>query len=556
MPPALERLLKARGYFDCEEWDPLFRPKLSQIKNPMSIDQMDMASERLVQAFQKQDPILIYGDFDLDGSSGVALLFSGLKALGFKNLYYVQPKRLSEGYGFHKETVESYKDKIKLIITVDVGITGREACKHAKDLGIDVIITDHHLPEGEVPEALAVLNPNKGFCKSGLNHLCGVGVGYYLILATWMKFKDLGHIKEEAFDPKSILDFFIIGTITDLVPMVDENRVLVKHGLQVLERTKRIGLKALMHKLGLLGKRLTSQDIGFRLAPKLNALSRMDKDLLPVDVLLCQDSTSANRMVEQVLALNGERLALQKKAEMMALEREFESEEVFSFVYDEEFHKGVIGLVATKLSQNYNKPAFVGSLRGHKIFGSARIPDGLDLNLVEVLSHCPSLKKFGGHAQAAGFELDINQAEDFHNELKSFFTEQSQVYGKLTELDHSFKYDIEISASEVNPELLHWIQKLEPFGVGFETPVFKITNLRPVMVKVLKDVHVKLELISLKDSQAEKIEAIWFHHHLSEEQLESLIDSKLDIVGTLEWNEFMGKKSLQLLIKNISMDNL
>ncbi|MCO5113150.1 MAG: single-stranded-DNA-specific exonuclease RecJ [Bdellovibrionaceae bacterium] len=534
----------------------LFRPKLSQIKSPMSIDQMDIAVDRLTQAYENQDPILVYGDFDLDGSSGVALIFSGLKALGFKNIFYIQPKRLSEGYGFHKDIVEKYKDKVKLIVTVDVGITGREATAYAKELGIDVIVTDHHLPEGQLPEATAILNPNKGFCRSGLKHLCGVGVGYYLVLAVWMRFKELGWMKEEDFDPKSILDLFIIGTITDLVPMVEENRVLVKHGLHVLERTKRAGLKALMYKLGLVGKRLSSQDIGFRLAPKLNALSRMDKDLLPIEVLLCQDEVSAQRMVDQVLALNNERLQLQKKAEAMAFERDFESEDLFSFVYDEEFHKGVIGLVATKLSQNYNKPAFVGSVRGHKVFGSARMPDGLGLNLVEILSFCPSLKKFGGHQQAAGFELELSKAEDFRNELRRFFQVHKEENGDFGVLDYDTKYDIEISATELTPQLLNWMQKLEPYGVGFEVPVFKVTELKPVMIRVLKEAHLKMQLVSLKHKEVSPIDAIWFHHSLSEEQLDQLIDQKLDIIGSLEWNEYMGKKTPQFLIKSVSIDDL
>lgn len=541
---------------DCEEWDLLFRPKLSQIKSPMSIDQMDIAVSRLTQAYEQQESILVYGDFDLDGSSGVALIYTGLKALGFKNVSYVQPKRLSEGYGFHKDIVEKYKEKVKLIVTVDVGITGREATAYAKELDIDVIVTDHHLPEGELPQAVAILNPNKGFCRSGLKHLCGVGVGYYLILAVWMSFKERGWVKDEDFDPKSILDLFIIGTITDLVPMVDENRVLVKHGLHVLERTKRVGLKALMYKLGLVGKRLSSQDIGFRLAPKLNALSRMDKDLLPIEVLLCQDEISAERMVDHVLALNNERLQLQKKAEAIALERDFESEDLFSFVYDEEFHKGVIGLVATKLAQNNNKPAFVGSVRGHKVFGSARMPDALGLNLVDILSFCPSLKKFGGHQQAAGFELELSKAEDFRNELRQFFQVHKEEYGDFGILEYNTKYDIEISATELTPQLLNWMQKLEPYGVGFEVPVFKVTDLKAVMIRVLKDAHLKLQLVSLKDKEAPTIDAIWFHHNLSEEQVDELIDQRIDLIGSLEWNEFMGKKTPQFLIKSMSIGDL
>ena len=397
IPESLSALLKSRGYKDIKSWDVLFRPSLAHLKSPYVLDGMNQVVDRLIKAYEHQEGVLIYGDFDLDGSSGAALLYTGLKDLGFTNLNYVQPKRLTDGYGVHSHILEHYLGKIKVVLTVDVGITAFEATEYAKQNGIDVLITDHHLPKGEIPKALAVVNPNKGFCESGLGHLCGVGVGYYVFLALWIRLKENLKANPKSFsesqtakikniDPKSLLDLYVIGTITDLVPLIDENRVLVKHGLKVLEKTTRPGLRALMQKLGLLGKKLGAQDIGFRLAPKLNSLSRMDKGLLPIDVFLCEDELSATRMVDQILSLNSDRLSFQKQAEAFAIDQAFDSEEPYCLVFDETLHKGVVGLVATRLAQTYNKPSFVGELKNGKISGSARLPDGSVLNLVDMMT--------------------------------------------------------------------------------------------------------------------------------------------------------------------------
>lgn len=557
IPRVLVELLNARGFQDEKAWDILFRPSLSQLRSPFDLNEMDKLIGRLVQAYFKQESVLIYGDFDLDGSSGAALLFCGLRDLGFEKLEVVQPKRLADGYGVHGHILERYIGKTQLVLTVDVGITANEATAYANQNGIDVLITDHHLPKGELPSALAVVNPNKGFCRSGLNHLCGAGVGYYVFLALWMELKKLLSSDPTQFssaqiekikniDPKSLLDLFVIGTITDLVPLIHENRVLVKHGLKVLERTSRPGLRALMQKLGLLGKKLGAQDIGFRLAPKLNSLSRMDKGLLPLDVFLCEDESVAERMVEQILSLNTDRLSHQKQAESFAINKAFDSEEEYCFVFDETLHKGVLGLVATRLSQTYLKPSFVGELKNGKISGSARLPDQSPLNLVDIMSECPSLEAFGGHSQAAGFEVKLENALDFENQLKDYFlNHQDEIRAKA--IDQEFKYDLEVMIQDLDLNLVSWIEKLEPFGVGFDHPVFKISNVTIKDFKELKGGHLKFKV----QQTQQVLDCIWFKHSLKDDDLNAFGQSEVQLYGQIEINEYLGQKKLQFLVQNL-----
>ncbi len=558
VPESLVRLLRSRGHLESEAWDILFRPSLANLKSPFQLDSMDVLVNRLLLAHQKQHGVLIYGDFDLDGSSGAAILYCGLKSLGYEKLFVVQPKRLSDGYGVHSAILERYVGKVQVVLTVDVGITAMDATDYANQNGIDVLITDHHLPKGELPKAMAIVNPNKGFCNSGLNHLCGAGVGYYVFLAVWMKMKELvlqdpklfSEIQKNkiaAIDPKSLLDLFVIGTITDLVPLVDENRVLVKHGFKILERTKRPGLRALMQKLGLLGKKLGAQDIGFRLAPKLNSLSRMDKGLLPLDVFLCEDELSATRMVDQIMSLNSDRLSFQKKAEAFAISKAFDSEEPYCLVFDESLHKGVVGLVATKLAQTYHKPSFVGELKDEKISGSARLPDHSVLNLVDIMSECPSLKAYGGHAQAAGFEVELEKAIDFENELKNYFlNHQAEIESNSIERD--YKYDLELKVFELDMNLISWIEKLEPFGIGFEHPVFKLANVEILEHKALNGGHLKFKI--KQDSNF--LDCIWFKHTLTEASLDQFLTSKVNLYGQIEINEYLGQKKLQFMVHNLT----
>lgn len=260
MPGLIWRALSARGIRSKEQLEAFFSPSLNQLKNPFSILNMQRAAERLVESHFKDELIAVYADFDLDGTSGLALLYEGLKALGFKNIMTYQPKRLSEGYGLHTHAIEELAQAgVQVIITVDVGITAVDQALRAKELGVDLIITDHHQPGQMLPDAFAVVNPNQKDCESGLGYLCGAGVAFYFLLSV-RKLLAEKNIKTD-FNPKDVLDFFVIGTLTDLVPLIEDNRVLIKHGLNRISQTQRPALRCLLNALGYEDRNLTSQDV-------------------------------------------------------------------------------------------------------------------------------------------------------------------------------------------------------------------------------------------------------------------------------------------------------
>jgi single-stranded-DNA-specific exonuclease len=507
---------------------------------------METAVNRLVQAFKAQEKVYIYADFDLDGTSGLALLHSALTDFGFNNLGFYQPKRLTEGYGFHVEAVEDIaKNGADLIVTVDVGIGAISAAQRAKALGVDLIITDHHLPKDEIPESLAVVNPNKGTCPSGLGHLSGTGVAFFLAIALKRSLEKSG-IDLSKIDMKSYLDVFVIGTITDMVPLVKDNRPLVKHGLFQITKSKRHGLRALMAELGLAEKKpLSSSDIGMLLAPKLNALSRLEADVMPIDVLMhesSKDGDEAKELIKRVLALNTERKEEQKRAEAAALfEAEEQADRGYIFVHSKDFHKGVIGLVAIKLAQRFGVPAFVGSESADgTITGSSRVPDSSSFHLVEILGTAhETLIQFGGHKEAAGFKLKKENALLFDAALGlgvSRFSKENLVK----------TYDMEIGIDQVDSELMSWLDRLEPFGKGFSYPVLRVSGCEIQELKVLNGGHLRV----LLRGKRQLITGIYFN---PPEGLNINVGAKVELLGELQTNEFRGRRSLQLILRDIRL---
>lgn len=545
-PDLIARVLSSRGMTQ-ENLDVLLNPKLSELKDPMLLLGMDTAVQRIVKAYKDNEKICIYADFDLDGTSGLAILKYGLEKIGFKQVAYYQPKRLSEGYGFHAEAVEELKHLgVSLIITVDVGITSFKAFQKAREVGVDVILTDHHLPADELPDALTIVNPNQKACTSGLGYLCGAGVAFYLLRAVKRAFFDDPDLPKNNWDLKEVLEFFCIGTLTDMVPLIDDNRILVKHGLKVLANTDKAGLKALLGALGLDGRELTSQDVAIRFAPKLNALSRMESDILPAHIYLETDHKKAQQIVYRILENNETRQSLQSDAEQKAFKMlENWNEPDFVFVSSQFFHRGIIGLIATKLSQHFNRPAFVGSENSDgMVVGSSRVPPGSEISLVEALKSAESvLNRFGGHAAAAGFELHEKNQQAFVDHLRTHF--QTQIPGELiAEID----YDTYAHLSEVNPSVMKWYDFIGPFGVGFNIPLIKFDNVSLVSKKELKGGHFKLNFSDgLQDS---RIDGLMFS---PSDKLKDMLDvgKKYDVLSELQWNYFNGRKTIQLLIKDL-----
>ena len=545
LPPVIQRWMESRNFKSYDEFQEFVNFGLKSLKNPSLLKDLDKAVDRLVEALKNNEKICLYADFDMDGTPGVALLIKGLQYCGFDKILSFQPNRFDHGYGVHPEIIEDFINhhEVSLFVTVDVGITDIKAVKVAKDLGVDFIITDHHQQKEDVPEAYAIVNPNQKDCESGLNHLCGTGVAFYLILGLRRKLNELG-LLEKNFDPKKLLDCFAIGTLTDMVPLVQENRPLIQHGLLQLARTERVGIKLLMEKLNLLGKGLGSSDVSIQLAPKLNALGRMNSSVQALDLFLVDDYKEAENLVEETLVAQKQRTETQKQAELL-VEETIQAEGAitgFVFQWSEEYYKGIVGLLATRVTNNYGVPCFVGSIIGDKIVGSARAPK--NINLLEAFDFAKEhLNKFGGHHQAAGFELDLSQAEAFKTKLQEFYKDKEVAEQRL-------KYDFTAELSELKRDFKYWLKKLEPYGVGFPIPLIRMDHLFVASVRVLKEKHLKFVL---NDMNGNKIDALWFFADNIDEKRQ-ITSKRVSVVVEPSINSYMGKETLQVFIRDLKIE--
>ncbi|MBK7961058.1 MAG: single-stranded-DNA-specific exonuclease RecJ [Bdellovibrionales bacterium] len=593
LPRVVDEILKGRGIITEHAQNEFLYPKLAQLKDPMSLLGMDVAIERMTEAFLRKEKICIYADFDLDGTSGLALLLKGLKGLGFENLSGYQPRRLKSGYGFHAEVVSELAEQgVSLIVTVDVGITAIAAATRARELGIDVIITDHHQPAETLPDALVVVNPNQSGCQSKLGYLSGAGVAFYLLRALRRGLDPLLSPEAKGWDLKSVLDYFTIATITDMVPLIEDNRVLIKHGLHQLAKTEHLGLRLLLDKLDLLGRPLTSQDVGIRFAPKLNALSRMDAEILPIDIMMADGLSEALVLVEKVIASNQNRIEIQLEADIEAqrLLQELEGKRGTNYVFltSTKFHRGVIGLIANKISQKQQLPVFIGSIdqENQKVVGSARAPEN-SKSLLHILENlAPWMDRFGGHHAAAGFEFKLEKLKLIEEKFERTFQEIATQTLSSNEGSGGAPFlglvaEAEISLHEMNPHFMKWYEFLGPFGANFEVPILKVTQVVVDSIRVLKEVHLKLRLEQttclsatslnkgetdqLKSGQSkndnsanQKEENIFFLEAMlfsaSPRQIQELkAGVLLDVFIEPQWNYFAGRKTIQGILRGYQL---
>ncbi len=536
MPLPIWEMLYARGYTTFESIESLYSPTLRNLTAPGKLKDIEKAASRIVDAIEKDESIGLYADFDMDGTPALAMLNTALKDFGAHNIVLYQPDRMKEGYGLHSEAVRRLKKEndIKLLVTLDVGITAIKAAEICRELNIDLIITDHHLEQDERPEAFAIVNPNQKSCHSKLGHLSGTGVAFYLILQIKREIEKRSG-SSMSIDLKSYLDCFVLGTLSDLVPLVHENRVLIKHGLKIFSKTKRPGLQILMQQQGLLGRDLTSSDIVIGLVPKLNALSRMDSDLNPLDVIIEEDSSVASQMIEKIMSCNEERKRSQKEAKELAL-LEVKQENPICFIYSKDFHKGVIGLIATQISISQFKPAFIGHLDSKGVVHcSARLPEGHSGNLVKFLNEADDLLiEYGGHAMAAGFQVSEKNVNLLIDRLSEIVCRDHKQ--RVPEL----KYDAHLTLKDITHHFMEWLNGLEPFGNGFPSPVFKIEGVRIDSVRVLRGGHRKLKI----EQEGKKIDVLFFSP--SQEIKDLKINDKIDVLVKVSWNHYMGSKSIQL----------
>ncbi len=539
----LAQLLVNRGITEIAVAREFLTPVLEHLHDPYLFNQMPGAVERIVRAVQEQEQVLVYGDYDVDGITSVSLMIRVLaKLLPGKLLYYL-PKRLEEGYGLHLASIAKALNRgVKLIITVDCGITAVAEAAYLKEHGVDLIITDHHEPQAELPAAYAIINPKLPGCGYPFQQLAGVGVAFKLLQGVATRFPEL---QERLFKN---LDLVAFGTVADIVPLLAENRVLVKYGLEQLQQTENIGLQALIQSASLADKVINSGHIGFLLAPRINAAGRMGNPSIGVRLFLTGDPVQALDLAKELERENLNRQLTEGQV-LAEAQRQVESDlslqaEFGMVLAGEGWHLGVIGIVASRLVEIYNKPVILIGLDGAEGRGSGRSIPGF--NLFNAIDHCKEhLIQFGGHEFAAGLSVTTAQIPAFR---KAF-----QAYAKthLTPEDLRPTLQIEglIDLSSVTLDLARELGKLAPCGPANPTPVFGCHSVKLVDYKGVGEngKHLKLRV---SDRQVIR-DGIGFNLGFVRPELAST--QQLDVAFSLEENTWNGSSQVQLNLKDVVM---
>ncbi|MBO4293687.1 MAG: single-stranded-DNA-specific exonuclease RecJ [Clostridia bacterium] len=531
----LATILSNRGINTEEKIELFLNPKRNDFHNPYEMPDMEKAVDRIIKAKENNEKIIIYGDYDVDGITSITVLKSFLKDIGIEAAYYI-PNRLNEGYGLNIPAVEKIaQEGYNLMITVDCGITCIEEINKANELGMDVIVTDHHEVGDELPNAVAVVDCKRKDNKYKCRDLAGVGVAFKLSQALAMK---LGIDEKEYL---KYLDIVCIGTISDIVPLVDENRLISKLGLMLVNQTKNIGLQAILKLSGY--KNIDSTAISFGVAPRLNACGRMGHADEALKLFLSKNINEVNQIANTLNEYNRTRQEIEKTIYESALKQIQEqklNENKTIVVSGENWHHGVIGIVSSKITEMFFKPSILLCLENGEAKGSGRSIPGFDLH--EALLKCQnSLERFGGHSMAVGLTLKEEKIPEFAEKLEA---EATQAH--IEEIIPIIKIDAKINLEEVNRQMVESIKMLEPFGEANKMPVFVFKNLKIDSIRALSEgKHLKL---TLKDNNT-IVSAIGFN--MGEFAQEYRIGDKIDVVGNLEINSFNGVDSIQINLKDI-----
>jgi single-stranded-DNA-specific exonuclease len=495
--PLVARLLVSRGLGEPEAAGRFLCPRLDQLHDPFLMADMGAAVARLRQAIERREKILIYGDYDVDGTMAVVVLLTALRALGGSVEVHI-PHRLTDGYGMHREVIErAAAEGARLVVSVDTGVREFEAIGRARELGLDCIVTDHHLAGDRLPPAAAILNPHRPDCSYPDKNLSGVGVAFKLAQALLGMPASGGSARLL----ESYLKVVALGTIADVVPLVGENRVIAHFGLAGLRQPVGHGLRALIEVSGLSGKELTAGHVGFRLAPRLNAAGRMESAGDVIALLTATEQAVAAEIAGRLDRLNQERQQVEAAIlnEIIQLVEEHpEYRERYSLVFaGEGWHRGVIGIVAQRVAERYHRPALVIGVEGGEGIGSGRSIPGF--HLLQALDAVSDVfDRYGGHAQAAGFTLAPTAsglAVDRIAELEARFEQYARAKLTPEDLEPVLRIDAEVSLSDLGGSLYEQLQRLEPHGVGNPTPVFAARGLRlQAPPRLLKEQHLKLRV--------------------------------------------------------------
>ena len=507
---------------------------LDDIKDPYLIKDMDKFVSRVLKAVENKEKICIYGDYDVDGITSITVLYRFLKGLGADMSYYL-PDRLIEGYGVNNSALDEIKKRgCTLVITVDCGITAIEETEYAKSIGMDMIITDHHECSAVVPAALAIVNPKQLDDTSKFKYHAGVGVAFKCIMALAMKL----NMDKESY--LRYLDIVAVGTISDIVPLVGENRIISKYGLEKMKNTENVGLKALIEIVN--SKNIDSTMVSFGMAPRINACGRMGKAHIAVELLLQNDEEEAKKIAESLNGLNVKRQQIEKdifENAMETIKKEKLEKKPALVLYNENWHNGVIGIVASRLVNMYYKPVILLTKENGVIRGSGRCQKGI--SLYESLTECKDLLiQFGGHELAAGLSIEENMIESFREKFYEAVEEKSKDIG-----DPSIDIDMEIKLKDLNANLLKDVYKIKPFGQLNFQPLFLYKGMKVEAIRTLKeDKHLKM---TLRDNKF-LVEGLAFSQ--GERRDEIKIGDKVDVVCNVELNTFNTPKTLQFIIQD------
>lgn len=532
----LATILVNRGIDSKEKIRQFLEPTRQDFYNPYLMQDMEIAVERIVRAIENQEKVIIYGDYDVDGITSTVVLKKFLKDLGLEVSYYI-PNRLNEGYGLNNKAIEKIVNEgYSLMITVDCGISAIDEIDYANSLGLEVIVTDHHEPGEVLPKALAVVDNKRKDSNYPFRDLAGVGVAFKLTQALGMK---LG-LKEETY--LKYLDIVCVGTISDIVPLVDENRVITKLGLLLVRQTKNMGLKSIINSSGY--SKIDSNTISFGVAPRINACGRMGKAEEALELLLSTEIYRVNELTKKLSEHNRERQEIEKTIYESAVEK-IEKNHLYEnrtiVVGGKDWHHGVIGIVSSKITDMYFKPSILLSFEEDGTGkGSGRSVPGFDLH--DALTKCQdTLEKFGGHSMAVGVTIKKENLEKFIKEFEKIAEEE-----KIEEIVPILNVDAKIDLNSVDKDVIESLRALEPFGEANKMPIFAFKNLRIDSIRALSEgKHLKLTL--KEDNRI--INAIGFNMGALAEEYK--IGDKIDVAGVLEINTFNGVDNLQINIKDV-----
>mgnify|MGYP006272744013 CR=1 FL=1 len=545
VPLEIAHLLSLRGIHSFEEAKEFFRPETQQLHDPFLMQDMEEAACRLSAAIRNCETVVIYGDYDVDGTTAVSLLYTFLHSFGITVDYYI-PHRFKEGYGINPAGIEYAVEKsADLIVSVDCGITAINEAEYAKENGIDLIICDHHTVGDQIPDALAVLDPKRPDCSYPFDGLSGAGVGFKLVQAT---VKKLG-LPDTL--PDQFLDLVAISTASDIVPIVDENRILMRRGLNLINSQPRLGIRMLLERISIPPKSVTTSTIVFSIGPRINAAGRMGDATAAVELMISSDNASARRYAEELESINKRRRTTDSRTMNQALdmlESDYELEDLSAMVlHHPEWHLGVIGIVASRLVDAHYRPAIMLSTVEGKIKGSARSIKGF--NIYEALKECEDLlEQFGGHEFAAGLTMDRDNLDEFRQRINQIADNRL--------FDNDFTPELEIACdldlSEIDLRFWKLLTLFEPFGPGNMRPIFVSHNVQidrgPTIVG---NGHLKMRI---RQNGSAVFDCIGFNMHEYEPILRNNNGQSVDVAYVLEENHWNGKRTLQMRLKDIHLE--